>query len=271
MRSRGADGISEDLVDTSSQVGDVTASWNFFEDAENGSYTAHSSSSMFAGGIYRGDAYTWDIVGGTYGNSSNDNKWDGASFRLRYTEGASGNKGTLTMTTDKGTGLGWIRFWAGNYKDDSALSAAISVYYSVDGGRQWVSVADQVAVKRGSSNTNNGMSEYAFLVNVAGSVRIKIEKADNTSAGINIDNIRLSDYRMPVSVEDALMYQPWYYTYQGGICFMSVNAPYTAYIYHVSGALLHSVEVNGADRMIPMSTGMYVVASKLGSGKLIIK
>ena len=168
--------------------------------------------------IYRGDASTWDIVGGTYGNSANDNKWDGASFRLRYTEGASGNKGTLTMTTDKGNGLGWIRFWAGNYKDDSALSAAISVYYSVDGGRQWVSVADQVAVKRGSSNTNNGMSEYAFLVNVAGSVRIKIEKADNTSAGINIDNIRLSDYRMPVSVADALMSQPLDDTFQGGIC-----------------------------------------------------
>ena len=270
MSASGLKSISDYRLYSGETLEDETLLWNFYEDAEDGSYIASSSSSIFAGGTYAGVDATWSIVGGTYGNSSTDNKWESASFRLRYTEGASGEKGAMFMTTDKQNGVGYVRFWAGNYKDDSALNSALAIYYSLDGGRQWIAIDENMSVKRGSTNTNNGMAEYSYRINVDGNVRLKFVKADNTSAGINIDNIHISDYKAPTSIDRVEDKTTWYQTIKGGICFLPTTHSYEAIVYQITGAVMHRVAVSDAEQTVTMPRGIYVVKSTFGAEKVVV-
>ena len=46
---------------------------------------------MYGGGIYASaETCRWKFVGATYGDSSNDMKWDNAAAHLRLTESSSG-------------------------------------------------------------------------------------------------------------------------------------------------------------------------------------
>lgn len=90
---------------------------------------------MYGGGIYASaETCRWKFVGATYGDSSNDMKWDNAAAHLRLTESTSGEPGYIYMLEDKSNGIGYIRLWAARYKDDKGYGS-FGVYISDDKGK----------------------------------------------------------------------------------------------------------------------------------------
>lgn len=171
---------------TSAPLVDLSKDWNFYEDMD-AQYVPASTSSIFAGGVYTGETGDWQLYGATWGNSSNDSKWGKAAARLRLSESTGGNPGYLQMNFDKQEGVGVIRFWAGYYDNDN--NGAVSISISKNSGQSWeTAVASQFISK--------DWKEYQFTINQTGKVRVRIMKAETGTAGINIDNIRISSYRI---------------------------------------------------------------------------
>ncbi|MEG1586104.1 MAG: DUF6359 domain-containing protein [Bacteroidales bacterium] len=244
--------------------------WNFYEDMDSKDYSPQNNNSTFAGGIYKGDTGTWLLKGATIGESGKDTKWGRSSVRMRLTEGTTGNKGSLELLSDKENGLGEIRFWAGNYEDDAAKLLAFSVFYSLDEGKNWITVASDHAVKRGNKVTTNNMSEYRFFVNQPGKGRIKITKADPTTGSINIDNIRISDFKTPTGL-DLIQEKPtWGHGIKGGIR-ITTDKEMILSLYSVSGHLIRSIDTTQPTDFIPVPAGIYFLHSSFGTTKIIVQ
>lgn len=87
------------------------------------------------------------------------------------------------MKEDKSNGIGYIRFWAAFYDTDK--KGRIEVYISGDQGESWESVASGLTPEK-------TLKEFQVLVNRPGNYRVKIAKSENSSDGVNIDNIVLA-------------------------------------------------------------------------------
>lgn len=246
------------------------ANWNFLETFDEKSYIASSSSSTFAGGVYSGENGSWSIKGGTWGDTGNDNKWGRAAMRLRLTEGSTGDKGELELISDKENGLGEIRFWAGNYQEDASKTLAVALYYSTDKGNNWKIVNENITIKRGNNVTTNGMSEYRFAVNQPGSVRIRIKKADNTSGGINIDKIRLSDYRQTSGIASTTTTSPIAMGEKDGLRILNTTEN-PLMIYSVSGQLLYHSKKMESGTKIYLPSGIYLVKNGTITQRIVVR
>lgn len=244
--------------------------WNFFENMDEKTYMPTSSSSVFAGGIYTGETGQWSLKGATWGDHSNDNKWGRASIRLRLTEGSRGEKGSLELISDKENGIGELRFWAGNYEEDASKMLAVSVYYSTDSGKSWTPIVIGQGIKRGKDITTNGMSEYSFKVNQPGTIRIKIEKADDTSGGINIDHIRISDYKTATGIASTRPTGSIGYGTTGGIRITAGNGQ-NIRIYSVSGQCVRTIRMNSEDCFIAMPKGVYLLQNDTRTIRVLVQ
>ena len=163
-------------------------SWNFYEDFdEKKSYEQRDPTKTFAGGIYTGEEHSWNFVGATMGEDSDDQKWGRSSARIRLTEGATGSSGYIEMTEDKPNGLGIVRFWAGYYDKDHSSYLKLSV--SSNQGKSWQQVVAPFFIEK-------TWKEYQLTINKPGNIRLRIEKGDASpsSSGINVDKIRVSNY-----------------------------------------------------------------------------
>lgn len=84
---------------------------------------------MYGGGIYASaETCRWKFVGATYGDSSNDMKWDNAAAHLRLTESTSGEPGYIYMLEDKSNGIGYIRLWLPDTKMIKVLVLSVYTY-----------------------------------------------------------------------------------------------------------------------------------------------
>lgn len=265
----GVKSINNHYFEESTLTDTETILWNTYETFDDKGYVAASSSSVFAGGTYTGETGVWKIKGGTWGDTGNDNKWDKASIRLRFTEGSSGEKGSLELLSDKKNGLGEVRFWMGNYKEDASKSLAVALYYSTDQGKNWHEINNNIPVKRGNNVTTNGMSEYRFEVNKPGSVRVKFVKADNTTGGINIDNIRLSDYQTTTGISTVKEDQKIAYGSHNGIHILSAQAG-PVEIYTISGQLIRRLSNVNRGHLISLPAGIYLIRNSKKTERIIV-
>lgn len=246
--------------------------WTFYEDFENRkSYSAYSETSIFAGGEYTdGDGNKWEFKGATFGNSSNDNRWGDAGARIRYTESTSGDKGYIQMMFDKPNGAGEIRLWAGNYKDDSAQQLEFKLEISKDKGASWIVVSQSTLVKRGTKVVTNGMSEYRLYANQTGNIRIRISKADDNTGGMNIDNIRISNYAGTSAMDEITANQLSVYTNSKGVFVELGNEASDIHIYHISGQLYKQINQVSNTQFIPLKEGIYIVKSGDKLAKIVL-
>lgn len=242
-----------------SPLNDETKVWNFFEDMD-GSYQAASTSSIFAGGTYAGETGNWKLYGATWGDSSNDSKWGKAAARLRLSEASTGNPGYMQMEFDKPDGAGVIRFWSGYYDTDNGGSLAI--YVSTNQGQSWGNAIAQTAIAK-------GWKEYQFVLNVPGNVRVRIMKAENGSAGINVDNIRISDYKIPNAVDKINLTQLPFKNTDGGILIKYLPENEEVRLFGVTGKLiLHRQNLNSG-LFIGLTRGVYFLKNKEKTYKII--
>lgn len=238
---------------------DETKTWNFYEDMD-GTYQHASTNSIFAGGTYSGETGNWKLYGATWGDSSNDNKWGKASVRLRLSEASTGNPGYMQMEFDKSDGAGVIRFWSGYYDKDNG--GTLAVYVSTNQGQSWGSSLAE-------SNIAKGWKEYEFALNVAGNVRVRIMKAETGSAGINVDNVRISDYKLPNAVDKLNIASLPYRNTNGGIILKVLPENDEFRIFNINGEMiLHRQNVN-TGLFIELSQGVYFLKNKEKTYKII--
>lgn len=242
-----------------SPLNDESKVWNFYEDMD-GSYEAASASSIFAGGTYAGETGSWKLYGATWGDSSNDSKWGKAAARLRLSEASTGNPGYMQMEFDKPDGAGIIRFWSGYYDTDNGGSLA--VYVSTNQGQSWGNAIAQTAIAK-------GWKEYQFVLNVPGNVRVRIMKAENGSAGINVDNIRISDYKVPNAVDKINVTQLPYRNTDGGILLKYLPENEEFRLFNITGKLILQRQNVNSGLFIGLTRGVYFLKNKEKTYKII--
>lgn len=242
-------------------LNDETANWNFFEDMD-GHFQAASTASIFAGGTYYGETGEWKIYGGTYGDSSNDNKWGSASARIRLTEASVGEPGYLQMEFDKPNGMGVVRFWAGYYATDNGGALGLSV--SKDKGQTWESVA-------GSQVIAKDWKEYEFSVNQTGNLRLRILKTENGSSGINVDKIKISDFAGLSKNDELKTDRISYIQHEHGITLSLTETYNQIEIFSVSGQQIYQARTSNSNLSIPLKRGVYVLLVNNNPQKLICR
>lgn len=245
---------------------DETEKWEFLENFDRKkSYIPANPDLTFAGGIYTGENYRWEFAGATWGTSSNDKKWDLASARIRLTEGTTGEPGAICMLDDKIDGMGYIRFWAGHYDTDRNGKLCISA--SFDGSKSWQTLVPEITI-------GSKWQEYQFLINLPGACRLKIAKAENTDAGINVDNIRISAYSSESLLNKNIVPEKEIkiYTLSGGIKIESLSAkPPKVAIYTFDGKEICRTLITTKTHEFRLPKGCYVVRSGATCHKIIIR
>ncbi|MEI7502249.1 MAG: DUF6359 domain-containing protein [Paludibacter sp.] len=240
---------------------DEVTSWNFFENMD-GTYSAASTSSIFAGGTYTGETGVWELYGATWGDSGNDNKWGKASARLRLSEASTGTPGYIQMNFDKPNGVGEVRFWAGYYDTDSG--GALSIQTSKNAGQSWETVITSQFIAK-------DWKEYQFAVNQSGNVRVRIIKAETGSAGINIDKIKLSDFSGTSEIPSVFSTEFKYFSSLEQIHFTINNPVEKLQLYSISGREVWRMTQSSGSFDIKVPKGVYILKINEKSYKVICR
>lgn len=243
---------------------DETVYWNIFEDFGTKNGYKPVSGDMYGGGVFYGEdnAIPWVFEGATLGETGKDAKWDGASAHLRLTESTSGNPGAIYMKEDKSNGIGYIRFWAAFYDTDK--KGRIAIYISGDQGESWESVASGLTPEK-------TLKEFQVLVNRPGNYRVKIAKSENSSDGVNIDNIRISDYLQPSAVIRSEKDDTFSVSANNGILSLSFTDEVDGVdIYTINGSLAFSIKDRIKHISIPLLPGVYIIRSESYIRKIVL-
>ncbi|GAA3963637.1 choice-of-anchor D domain-containing protein [Hymenobacter antarcticus] len=125
---------------------------------------------------------SWNLFQGLLlNNDASDKKNNAQSVRLR-------GGGTLVMNFDKTTGAGVVTVNAALYGTDSGPSFVLE--YSTDGGTNYTVTGTPPAL-------TSTLTAYAFTLNVAGNVRLRLSSTNLTAGAnprISIDDLQISDF-----------------------------------------------------------------------------
>jgi endonuclease/exonuclease/phosphatase family metal-dependent hydrolase len=146
-----------------------------FEDFES------TSKLGYAGGTATFETGTWFLEDAlNRSDGSGDLKNGSYSVRIR--------EGFLRMDFDKTNGVNELSFLAGNSSFSGDGNGKIQVYYSTDGGNNWIVAGNEISV------TDN-LESYTIALQLQDDVRFRFNK---TSGGrVNIDDVKITDYITP--------------------------------------------------------------------------
>lgn len=253
-----------DWIAPTEPLDDESRYWNFYETFETKKAYTPDGSQMYQGGTYASaETCLWKFSGATYGDSSNDMKWDNAAAHLRLTESTSGEPGYICMLDDKTDGIGYLRLWAARYKEDKG-SASFGIFLSDDQGKNWEPLQTNIPVEK-------ELTEYQFKIMRPGIWRIKIAKTDNSSNGIDIDNIHISDYYATpsniTSTPAEALVRLW--STPGTLCF-ETSQPADIHIYTLDGSLVNKQHITGSGSL-SLPAGFYLVSTATTRTKIIVR
>ena len=252
-----------DWIAPSEPLDNESQYWNFYETFETKKAYTPNGEQMYSGGTYTSsETCRWKFAGATYGDSSNDMKWDNAAAHLRLTESTSGEPGYICMLDDKTDGIGYIRLWAARYKEDKG-AASFGIFLSNDQGESWETVQTGIAIEK-------ELTEYQFKIMRPGIWRIKIAKTDPSTNGIDIDNIHISDYYTPSAITATTTdHTTRLWGTRGSLCF-EASQPVDICIYALDGTLVSEQRIAGHGSL-PLPAGFYLVSTPTTTEKVVVR
>ena len=178
------EGMDDKVISVSCNV-DATKS--FFEDFETGTKGGYAAAEVTC------NAATWEMSNALL--AGDDNALDKKCVRMKgYVKTGSTitTPAHIMMTTDKVNGCDSLWFYAGSYGNDTGVKMTVS--YSVDAGKTWTNVVTSLPVAE--------MKRYGYKINMDGNIRLKFESENTGNKRVNIDNVQMSDWEDPTSIQD---------------------------------------------------------------------
>ncbi|MBP3711013.1 MAG: endonuclease [Bacteroidaceae bacterium] len=178
------EGMDDKVISVSCSV-DATKS--FFEDFETGTKGGYAAAEVTC------NAATWEMSNALL--AGDDNALDKKCVRMKgYVKTGSTitTPAHIMMTTDKVNGCDSLWFYAGSYGNDTGVKMTVS--YSVDAGKTWTNVVTSLPVAE--------MKRYGYKINMDGNIRLKFESENTGNKRVNIDNVQMSDWEDPTSIQD---------------------------------------------------------------------
>ncbi len=178
------EGMDDKVISVSCNV-DATKS--FFEDFETGTKGGYAAAEVTC------NAATWEMSNALL--AGDDNALDKKCVRMKgYVKSGSTitTPAHIMMTTDKVNGCDSLWFYAGSYGNDTGVKMTVS--YSVDAGNTWTNVVTSLPVAE--------MKRYGYKINMDGNIRLKFESENTGNKRVNIDNVQMSDWEDPTSIQD---------------------------------------------------------------------
>ena len=180
------EGLDDKVISVSCNV-DETKS--FFEDFETGNKGAYALGEVTC------NAATWELSNALI--AADDNALDKKCVRMKgYVKTGSEitTPAYLMMTSDKVNGCDSLWFYAGSYGKDTGVKMSVS--YSVNGGKTWTKIVSSLSVGE--------MKRYGYKINMDGNIRLKFESENTGNKRVNIDNVQMSDWEDPTSINEEL-------------------------------------------------------------------
>ena len=178
------EGMDDKVISVSCNV-DATKS--FFEDFETGTKGGYAAAEVTC------NAATWEMSNALL--AGDDNALDKKCVRMKgYVKTGSTitTPAHIMMTTDKVNGCDSLWFYAGSYGNDTGVKMTVS--YSIDAGKTWTNVVTSLPVGE--------MKRYGYKINMDGNIRLKFESENTGNKRVNLDNIQMSDWEDPTSIQD---------------------------------------------------------------------
>ena len=178
------EGMDDKVISVSCNV-DATKS--FFEDFETGTKGGYAAAEVTC------NAATWEMSNALL--AGDDNALDKKCVRMKgYVKTGSTitTPAHIMMTTDKVNGCDSLWFYAGSYGNDTGVKMTVS--YSIDAGNTWTNVVTSLPVGE--------MKRYGYKINMDGNIRLKFESENTGNKRVNIDNVQMSDWEDPTSIQD---------------------------------------------------------------------
>lgn len=160
-----------------SLVGEADRQKSYFESFEKGNKGGYAEATVTC------VASAWRMAQTVIGTLASDQKNNGKSVRMQVKAGMATE---LEMLDDKTEGCDSLWFYAGLYGKDTG--ANLSVYYSKDGGMEWIPVVLELAFNKGE------WKRYGYKINSDGLIRVKLVASGSSSKRLNVDDIQMSDY-----------------------------------------------------------------------------
>jgi hypothetical protein len=142
----------------------------------------------YEAGDYQGTAALWEVFGVIRNDDNNDKKHGQMALRLRDPNTANPeDHHYIEMKGDKANGAGQISLYHGMYGTHTGGAYTLDV--SNNGGQSWDAFTAEV------EDVPAELTLISFSANVEGNIRIKITKQGGGSSSINLDDIKITDYK----------------------------------------------------------------------------
>ena len=178
---------------------------------------------------------------------------------------------TLTVTQELSQGIGVVSFYAKKWSA-SESATTLNVQYSTDGGDTWLDpTSGSVEI------TSADWTEYNVTVNVAKSTGnraendLRIRFARGTGARFFIDDITITGYVQPTSVEPVADDSKWIaYCRRGELVIDNANSRAHVDVYSVDGRTAFAGKVSAA-RGLSLPAGLYIVVIDDVAHRVLVK
>lgn len=243
-------GLSSLLTEIKTDVKSSSTVTNFFEDFEKGTKGSYSTTDLVNATM---GSWTFNnslIMGTDVKDLKNGNQ----SARLGKYVGAS-----VSMNADKADGAGTLSFYAGTYGTDAAVT--FGVYYSIDGGSNWVTVDNNVSA-------TSTFTKYTYTLNVSSPVRIKISNIGGTSR-VNVDDVSITaNASTGISGNEIA---PISFFVQGNQLIIQNSMTQNIQVSGISGQVLYSQKLMPGVTSVTLPKGIYILKGENLTKKVLIK
>lgn len=139
---------------------------------------------------------SWVLPGVFLGSpgTAPDKRFDERSARMRLTDNSTGDPGYMYTNEDLTGGVGTLTMWVADYGTEDG--STLTIEYSTDGGTTWTT-----HTTLSSEEITGELQEFSFEINQPGNVRLKFIKSDGTNNRLNLDNITITNFVDPFSLD----------------------------------------------------------------------